>query len=267
MKELRLATVCTGSDINDLRGNFSVHERYISDAAGKGADIICFPEMSLTGYAMPESSDRCLPLDAPEVGRLVDLSGETGMCIIFGMGEEGRYITEVVAEGGRILGTYRKTHLGFREEPVMNTGDDLPVFRTAKAVIGLQVCWESHFPEITATLASKGADLVLMPHASGLEVGRRRESWDRMMPARAYDNTVFVAACNAVGSNGAGTDFSGGTCVYDCRGRLIREEYTGECMMLTDLDGAEMDRIRGSDPGSMKNLYFLDKRRPEIYFR
>lgn len=82
-----------------------------------------------------------------------------------------------------------------------------------------------------------------MPFASGLGGERRQSSWDRFLPARAYDNTVFVGACNAFGDNGFGTDLGGGAAVYDVRGFLL-DSAMGECTLTVDLDPSQMDRIR-----------------------
>ena len=137
--------------------------------------------------------------------------------------------------------------------------------RTRKAVLGIQTCWESHFPLITMEYAMKGVDLILMPHASGLTGERRRDSWNRILPARAYDNTVFVAACNMTGDNGYGTVFGGGATVFDVRGVNIAEDYSKECILTVDLDPTDMDRIRAPGYVSMRDLYFLDKSRPELF--
>ena len=172
-----------------------------------------------------------------------------------------------MVEDGRILGTYHKTHLGERESEAIVPGDRLDVIRTSKAVIGLQVCWEIHFPEIAGTYALKGADMILMPSASGLGGERRRSAWDRVIPARAYDNTVYAAVCNQFGDNGRGVSFGGGAAVYDVRGRKMAEDFSGECMLTVDLDPEPLERIRAEGYESMRDVCFLDKRRPEIYFR
>ena len=81
----------------------------------------------------------------------------------------------------------------------MVPGDSLDVIRTSKAVLGIQVCWEAHFPEISCTYALKGADILLMPFASGLGGERRRSSWDRILPARALEDVTYTAFINNVG--------------------------------------------------------------------
>lgn len=267
MDDLRLTMVSMNSVLGDVEGNLSRMLALCDGASARESDIICFPELCIPGYSMPGSSDLVMSPDGPEVGAVVDKSAETGMCICFGYVDEGPRIAQAVVEDGRILGTYHKTHLGERESEAVVPGDSLDVIRTSKAVIGLQVCWEIHFPEIAGTYALKGADLILMPSASGLGGERRRSAWDRVIPARAYDNTVYAAACNQFGDNGRGVSFGGGVAVYDVRGRKMAEDFSGECMLTVDLDPEPLERIRAEGYESMRDVCFLDKRRPEIYFR
>ena len=263
MDKLRLSMVCCASKVGDVDGNT---RRVLEILRGcPDSDIACFPEMVVPGYAMPESASYGQTLDSPFVSGIVDATAENGNCACFGILEDGKYITHVVAEDGRIVGKHRKTHLGIREAKVVEQGDVLDVIRTKHAVLALQVCWESHFPEITTTYGLKGADIVLMPHASGLVPERREETWHRILPARAYDNTVFVASCNQIGANGVGTQFYGGACIIDPRGNIICEKYGEECVLSADIDGSGLDKIRDSDPNVMKDHYYLDKRRPELY--
>ena len=267
MDRLRLSVVSTNSRLGDIPSNTATMERYAGKAADARSDLVCFPEMSLTGYSMPRSFEHCLGKDSPEVGRIVDLSGELGICIVFGFAEEGNRIAQAVAEKGKLIGIYRKTHLGQNEKGHAVPGDCLPVFTLSKTRIGIQLCLESHFPEISGTYGVKGADIILMPHASGLNAERRRATWNKVLPARAYDNTVFVAACNQFGDNGVGTEFTGGACILDPRGDIIAEDYSGECMLTADLDGSRQEELRTNGNRDMRSLYFLNRRRPEIYYR
>lgn len=267
MKPVRLSMVSMNSALGDAEGNLSRMLALCDSAVSGGADIVCFPELCLSGYSMPGSADAVMSADSPAVGAVVDKSRESGVCICFGFVDHGPSIAQAVVEGGRVLGVYRKTHLGEREAGVMVPGDRLDVIRMSKAVLGVQICWEAHFPEISCTYALKGADIILMPFASNLRGERRRSSWDRILPARAYDNTVYVGACNGYGPTGSGTELGGGAAIYDARGNKLAEDFSGECIVTADLDPEPLEVIRAEGYVSMKDVYFLDKRRPEIYFR
>ena len=267
MDRLRLAMACINSRVGDINRNAGTMISYMERAAESEADLICFPELCLTGYSMPRSFEYCLGEDSPAVGRIADASKELGLCTVFGYADSGRGIAQTVTENGKIVGTYRKTHLGLKEKECAAAGDSLPVFRTSKAVIGIQLCFESHFPEISGTLASKGADIILMPHASGLAADRRKTTWNKILPARAYDNAVFVATCNLAGDSGTGTVFGGGSCVFGAEGDLLAEDYGGECLLVCDLDGSRQEELRTSGNRDMRSLYYLSRRRPELYFQ
>ena len=267
MDDVRLSMVSMNSTLGDIEGNLANMLALCDAVSSAESDIVCFPELCLSGYSMPGSTELVTTIDSPEVGEVVDKSSETGVCICFGFVDEGPSIAQAVVEGGKVLGVYHKTHLGEREAPVMVPGYSLDVIRTSKAVLGIQVCWEAHFPEISFTYALKGADILLMPFASGLGGERRRSSWDRILPARAYDNTVYVGACNGFGPTGSGTALGGGAAIYDARGNKLAEDFSGECIVTADLDPEPLETIRAEGYVSMKDVYFLDKRRPEIYFR
>lgn len=266
MHEMRLCMASINSRVGEFDRNLAAIKEVCRDAAVDDADLVCFPELSLSGYAMPSSYGLAAGPDDPHVSAVEDLSAELGIAICFGFVDEEHRITQAIAEGGRIIGSYSKTHLGEREVGVMVPGGSYPIIRTSKANVGISICWEAHFPEIAGTYALEGADIVLMPFASGLGGERRQSSWDRFLPARAYDNTVFVGACNASGDNGAGTEMGGGAAVYDVRGFLLGSKHGG-CILTVDLDPTQMDRIRRGHYESMRDVYFLDKRRPELYSR
>lgn len=264
MIAMRVTMVPMHSKVGDIEGNLAGMLGHCR--AAEGSDLVCFPELSLTGYSMPASKDHPMDADDPAIGALIDWTSESGAAVCFGYVDADLHIAQSIAEDGRLLGTYHKTHLGEREVMWMTPGNGFPLIRTRNAVIGIQVCWEAHFPEITGTYALDGADLILMPFASGLGGGRRQSSWDRVLPARAYDNTVFVAAVNGHGDTGTGTVLGGGAAVYDVRGERMGSTF-GDKVLTVDLDPEQMDRVRAEGYESMRDVYFLDKRRPELYGR
>lgn len=267
MENLRVGLVCMHSAVGTVSENLSAHLHYIDEAVGKGVELLCFPELSLTGYAMPGSTEFGLSEDSPEIMMIVESTLGKGISVCFGYVDEEDHIVQAVAYEGKIIGRYCKTHLGEREAPLAKAGDEFPIIEIPQANIGIILCWESHFPEIAGTYALKGADVLLIPTASGLGAERRKNAWDKTLSARAYDNTVFVCACNACGDNGRGTVFGGGRTAYDPRGNILKEDYSGEGMTVVDLDASVLVPIRSPGYRTMKDLYFLDKRRPELYFR
>jgi predicted amidohydrolase len=112
-------------------------------------------------------------------------------------------------------------------------------------------------------LRDKGAELILIPHASNLGGSKRKEVWMKSLVARAYDNSVYVAACNAVGDNDRGSVFGGGVLVLDRKGNIICEDFNGkESVVFADLKAYS----HADDEGNrMSELRYFKKRRPELY--
>jgi len=265
MRDCRLAAVQLPCVAGDVTGNLRQLEAAVMAAADREADLICLPELCLTGYSTAGDLP-ALTLDGPEVRQVCRIGQDCGVSIAAGTAEktaDGVYLTHFLAEDGAVIGSYRKTHLGEREQPLFRAGDRLNVITSKFGKIGFQLCWESHFPEITGCLALQGADLVLMPTASTLAPARRAEVWNRILPARADDNTVFVAAVNQCGESG-NNRFGGGALVLDPEGRPLAADYSGRAV-IADLSADRLAELRRRDHTSMRNVYYLLLRRPELY--
>ncbi len=262
---MSIALSCMRSEAGNIAGNLESMLRRAEEAEALGADMIVFPELSLTGYAVSSGGIFRAEEDSPEFRSLVAAS--RGISICFGYVDSGLHIVQAIAEEGKIAGGYMKTHLGDAESKRLVPGNSLGIIRTRKAAIGIQLCWESHFPDITRTYASEGADLVLMPTASGLSPARRMDIWNRILPARAYDNSVYVAAVNASGDNGFGVGFGGCAMVLDPLGKVISQDAAGgDALVFADLPSEPLEKIREGDGyATMKGVHYLAKRRPELY--
>lgn len=255
----------------DIPHNLAKLEQFARDAAKQRADIICFPEMCLQGYS------REIPLELAEnlskghlAAQLQKIAEETGLVLLVGLAErEGQgkpFITHLVVTPRGQVEAYRKVHLGKSEQPHYAPGQAIEVFTTPKANLGLQICWDTHFPEMSTILALQGAEVIFMPHASPTMVGDRRAIWLKYLTARAYDNSVFVAACNLVGEDGQGHHFCGGCLVLDPKGNILAEDFSGkESMLVVDLEADKLNQIREQRGSTMANSFYLQSRRPELY--
>ncbi len=186
------------------------------------------------------------------------------VAIIFGYIEknsDGISLRQEIADDGETY-FYRKSHLGMKETELFVPGDDLPVFDVRGCCIGLQLCTESHIPDITSTYRGKGAELIVMPFANGISSDRRRSVWHSYLPARACDNGVYVVGCSAVGDNGYGAVFGGGLIALDPKGNVISEYYGDDEKSVTVKIGGKLPR---DGPESMMNISYYDRRRPELY--
>ncbi|KJS85824.1 MAG: nitrilase [Peptococcaceae bacterium BICA1-8] len=270
MENVRIALVQMQSSVGEITRNLDVMRKYIEEAKKKSVKIICFPELAVQGYTRELAGGlaEVIPSSASEV--LVSLAKANNITIITGIIEKSStikpYITQLICTHKGELFRYRKTHLGISEEPFFTPGNELPVFNIKEANFAVQVCWDLHFPEVSAIYSLNGAEIIFAPHASPTIVGDRKEIWLRYLTARAYDNSVFICSCNLIGINGQGSEFGGGCLVIDPKGQVIGEDFSGkEGMLIVDLPSDEINKIRYQERKSMRYSYYLDYRRPELY--
>ncbi|WP_104371459.1 nitrilase family protein [Desulfocucumis palustris] len=270
METTRIALVQMQAETGKIESNINKIRNFTSSAARQKVDIICFPELCVQGYHREQTPPLAEPVPGKSSLAISRLSREEGVIILAGIAEKSPlnkpYITQLLAFPDGRVEIYRKTHLGRSEMPYFSRGEVLPVFSWEKARLGVQICWDLHFPEVSAILSLKGAEIIFAPHASPTIVGDRRDIWLKYLSARAYDNTVFLAACNLVGGDGTGQSFCGGTMVIDPKGNVLAEDFNGgESMLIADLDSALLNKIRRRESGSMRHSFYLEGRRPELY--
>jgi N-carbamoylputrescine amidase len=173
--------------------------------------------------------------------------------------------TQVVVGPTGLVGVYAKTHAPRIERPAFDLGDDLLVFAHEKVTFGIQICYDIHFPALSSAMAGAGAELVLSPHASA-GVEERADKVARLMrylPARAYDNAMYVAVCNASGTSAEGEALPGICLLIDPHGRMAAiSGSAAEEMLVVDCPARPLADARGDANGS-----FADDRRPDLYGR
>jgi predicted amidohydrolase len=177
----------------------------LREAAGGLADLAVFPEATLTRFGS-DLRAAAEPLDGPFCAGLAEAAKETGVALVAGVFEpapDGRvYNTAVVIDGdGALAASYRKLHLfdafAARESDLVAPGSSVVVASLAGAVIGVEICYDIRFPELTRALAVAGASLVTVSAAwqAGLF---KEEHWVTLLRARAIENTIWVAAVGQV---------------------------------------------------------------------
>ncbi|MBW1912954.1 MAG: nitrilase [Deltaproteobacteria bacterium] len=267
MNDLKIAAVCMNSPPGEIDKNLDRIESFALKAMEMGVDIICFPELSISGYMLKDPNSIYSGSLSEEIIERVDgLAQTTGLIILAGMIEisEGKkpYISQVVAGPNGLLGLYRKSHLSPPEKGSYRAGQKMDPFFYKGVTFGIQLCYESHFPEISRVMALRGAEIIFIPHASPRRSPQEKtQSWLRHLPGRAFDNTLFIVACNQVGKHREGFSFPGVAVVLNPEGRVIAS-YMGnqEKMILAEIKMDELKEIR-----KHKMKYFIPNRRPELY--
>jgi len=268
MDDLRVAAVVMRSGFGETTSNLASMERFVRQAARSGAHIVCFPEMSITGYVLRSEIEKFAePIPGPSTSEVQRMARENKVGILAGLaeltGSHAMAMTQVVVSPSGTMEIYRKLHLSEGEQGLFEGGCDAPVFKVGGTTFGVQLCYDAHFPELSTILALKGAEVFFMPHASPPPetAEQKRMRWLRYLSARAYDNSAFVVACNQTGDGGAGIRFSGVALILDPRGQLIAETSGDEeRMIIADLKADTLRKTRNTRMG-----FFLARRRPELY--
>ena len=195
------------SIVGNAERNIGVIGQFLAEAASRDVDIVCFPEWGINGYnAGDTSSPEPEQIPEPSTDRLSEIAAGAGITFLALLPERDEsgivYNTQIVFDSGGIGGVYRKTHVAMAEIGTWCHGGALPVFNHPKARFGIEICYDSHFSEVSTALAVRGAEIISVPYASdGGTVDEKYARWLRYVPARAYDNGVFVAFCNHVGQS------------------------------------------------------------------
>lgn len=269
-----------------LEDNLKKAEMMIREACANGANIILLPELFERQYFCQERRYEYYnyakeTLDNDAVKMALKLSGELNVLILVSFYElsgNSTYNTLAYMEDGRLLGTYRKTHIPddhyYQEKFYFTPGNTgFKAFDTKYGRIGAGICWDQWFPETARCLALNGAELIFFPTAIGSEPILNVDSsshWQRVMMGHAAANIVPVIAANRIGletvepcvENGnqsSSLNFYGSSFMSDERGEIVVSASRDKEEILYheyDLDKIREDRLAWG--------LFRD-RRPETY--
>jgi predicted amidohydrolase len=267
MEDIRIATVIFHSVIGEVRRNLDAMVPWIAASKNEGAALVCFPELNITGYSHLEEIKRVAQsVRGPITRQLCDLSKSQNITVLAGMvekGDKGRtYASHLVIKPDGFVSVYRKLHIAPPEKGIFTPGNTIPLFDSGGIKFGIQLCYDSHFPELATYMAVKGADVIFIPHASPRGTPREKySSWMRHLAARAFDNGLFVIACNQTGDNEKGLSFPGISAIIGPSGNVIKNNLSNrESLTVIDLKSEELNQVRDH-----QMRYFLPNRRPELY--
>ncbi|HEY3943971.1 MAG TPA: carbon-nitrogen hydrolase family protein [Solirubrobacteraceae bacterium] len=265
---MRVAVAQTEPQLGEKERNLEVCVARLEEAATKGAALLVLPECAIPGY-MFDSAEEALPfaegIPGPSTEILERESRRLGMHVVCGLLERDGDVmhnTAVFVGPDGLIGVYRKTHLPFLGvDRFVVAGDELPIFETPLGRVGLEICYDLRFPEVTRTLALRGADLIAHPTNFPLAARLQTEFITR---ARAAENRVYLLTANRIGKERWG-EFCGWSQIVDPYGdRLAEAGADEEALLVADYD---VQRARDKDyviPGEYE-LYLIEHRRPELY--
>jgi NAD+ synthase (glutamine-hydrolysing) len=267
--KLNLALVQMNTVLGDIPRNLDKHLDFIDQACKQGSDLIVFPELSLTGYALQDLAStvaiRSNPTD-PVFKKLLEAS--KSIDVIFGFVEEDVrnrfYIGAAYLSGGEIIHVHHKIYLPtyglFDEGRFFAWGDDVRAFDTRFGRVGMLICEDFWHASLPYLLWLDGADLFLFTSASpgrGLPAEGAWPTPARLDSARWVDDinrayagmfTSFVAHTNRVGFED-GLNFWGGASVFDPDGEVVVQgPQHQETLVYATLDLNHLHRTRARLP-------------------
>jgi 5-aminopentanamidase len=268
---VRVTVVQNAPRLGDVEGNLAECLSQLDRAAAGGSDLVVFPECALSGYMLSDerSARDCADrIPGHLTGALGARCQRMGLHCVVGMLEtEGSalYNTAVLIGPTGVIGRYRKSHIACIGVDRFTTpgSESYEVFDTPVGRIGLQICYDWRFPEITRVLALEGAEMIIHPTNSPVPA---REIAEYITRARAAENAVFFVTANRCGSEG-GTAFFGWSQIVDPLGRRVAEAGGEETVITADLDlRVARDKIIEPKQGGY-NVALFEDRRPELYSR
>lgn len=247
---------------DDVAGNLRRLEQAAQQAVRNGADLLVLPEMYLSGYnigakRVAELAEGC---DGPSAQRIAEIAREHKLGILYGYPErDGDAIfnsVQLIDRQGERRANYRKTHLyGDLDRNQFSASDQPPaIFELDGWKIGLLICFDVEFPENVRSLAMGGADLVLVPTANM----RPYEFVAQVLvPTRAYENQVFLAYANYIGSEGE-IEYCGLSSIVAPDGQVLTQARHGEELLVAELDPQRIALAR-------EGYSYVHLRRPVLY--
>ena len=274
----------------DPEANLESALRHIREAAGRGANIVCLPELFRAQYFCQREDlrlfDLAEPIPGPSTKRLAELARELRVSIVASLFERrapGLYHNTAVTlnSEGAIASVYRKMHIPddplYYEKYYFTPGDlGFQAVDTAVGRIGTLVCWDQWYPEGARLTALQGAEVLFYPTAIGWHPAEKEEfgaaqydAWQTIQRAHAIANGVYVAGVNRVGheqgdvlgnrAEGAGLEFWGGSFLADPFGRIIaKASHDKEELIIGEINLGLLEDTR-------RNWPFLRDRRIDAY--
>ena len=242
---MRLALAQLNAVVGDLAGNRDLIVDAIRESRERGADLVIFPELAVTGYPPEDLLLRPGFIKAARASLDEIAAATEGITALIGCPLFDRDLANgcAILSGGEIVGAYRKQFLPnygvFDEHRYFAAGRELVLLRCGDVLVGPTICEDIWQPGPPATdLALAGAQLIVNLSASPFHVGKA-EDREEMLVTRARDNASYLAFCNLVG----GQDelvFDGHSVVLDDEGEVIaRAPGFEECLLVVDLDPTE----------------------------
>jgi predicted amidohydrolase len=255
----QLSSAIGSADYDPRPDNLDKALKAIAETAEQGAKLIVFGEIFINGYETNEFTPLYLLAesdDDPYVARLAQEARERDVHIIIGASTHKgafpgqAYNSALLIGPGGLVGVYSKTHIASfafdgrvaAEKAWWCPGEDIPVFETPLGRIGIEICYDNSFPEVSRTLTLKGAELIVNISAA---VAGFEEHWTKHLYVRSSENVVWFLHVSIVGLQRHFETF-GWSRVFSPKGEVVFEAPHGqEAVAVTRIDLDELYTARG----------------------
>jgi 5-aminopentanamidase len=255
--------------LGDLAANRALTRAAIEEAAGAGADVVVLPELITSGYVFEDAAETAtaaIGTDHPILVEWAALAREHDLVVVGGFAERGDdgnlYNSAALLDPSGLRAVYRKLHLWDREKLLFTPGDAAPpVIDTHVGRIGVVVCYDLEFPELTRGVALRGAQLLCVPTNWPLmerSSAERRPGEVVVAMATARMNRMAVACADRLGDE-RGVAWTGGASIVGADG-WIAAETLAPGMIAADVD---LDQARDKRWTELADAF--GDRRPELY--
>jgi predicted amidohydrolase len=257
----KIALAQIDATLGDVSANLDRHLEWIGRARVEGADLLVFPELSLTGYLLQDLvSEVALSPGDPVFGRIAAAAGD--MSVIVGAIEESadhaQYISGYLIEKGEIRHVHRKVYLAvygvFDEARYVGSGTRVRAVDSSVGRIGMVICEDAWHPSLVSLSLLDGANLLVVQVASPVrdltrgELPHNARTWMDTMRTYARLYGTYVVFCNRVGTED-GLVFWGNSCVLGPDGEFVGQApLYDEALLTVDVDPERVRQARLSNP-------------------
>ncbi len=262
------------SSNNDRQQNVAKALELIDEASARGARLVALPEMFNYYSSLKEMVKNAEPVPGPTIDALAQKARANGLYILCGSIIEsapdgkGFNTSVMVGPDGNILGVYRKINLfdveipgkvRYGESEYILPGNEMVTLDVDGWIVGLAICYDLRFPEVFATLASRGADVIVMPAAFAADTGK--DHWEVLLRARAIENQFFVVAPNRYGTSSDSFTTHGHSMIVDPWGTILSQAPDKVSVISAELDIGVLQDVRRNMPMKRQNTYEVKEER------
>lgn len=227
--------------------NFSYAREILQKHKTQGnTEFIILPELFAIGFRYSDYRAEGPGVPGPTAKFVQEVSEEFSAYVLATDIEQAGtkwYNTLVMSSPkGKIVASYRKLHPFQDEREVFEGGDSAVIVKASGINIGLEICYDIRFPELSRLLALNGAEVILIPAAFP---DPRAPHWDTLLKARAIENQVYIAGCNRLGMGYNGKTYFGHSQIVDPWGERLTRINTDQTTFTTSGDTAMIEDVRG----------------------